>query len=262
MPIPKFFTCDKAAPLSAKRERRKEARPGELLDAALDLFVEKGFAATRAEEVAARAGVSKGTLFLYFQSKEELLKAVVRESISGRFKEWNDEFATFEGTTAEMLRDCMTTWWERVGATRASGITKLMMSEAGNFPEIAAFYQQEVVQPGQKLIRRIMQRGIDRGEFRAVDLDYAVYSVIAPMIFLILAKHSNGTCTDADLPGNAKKYIAAQVDTILHGIGFGAGSPPTETAPSGGSALHKVKGGGVIPSPQAGPPPRKDKAKA
>ena len=262
MPIPKFFTCDKTAPLSAKRERRKEARPGELLDAALDLFVEKGFAATRAEEVAARAGVSKGTLFLYFQSKEELLKAVVRESISGRFKEWNDEFATFEGTTAEMLRDCMTTWWERVGATRASGITKLMMSEAGNFPEIAAFYQQEVVQPGQKLIRRIMQRGIDRGEFRAVDLDYAVYSVIAPMIFLILSKHSNGTCTDADLPGNAKKYIAALVDTILHGIGFGAGPPPTETVPSGGSALHKVKSGGVIPSPQAGNPPRKDKAKA
>ena len=83
----------------ARRERRKEARPGELLDAALDLFVEKGFAATRAEEVAARAGVSKGTLFLYFPSKEELFKAVVRENISGRFAEWNEEFEAFEGTT-------------------------------------------------------------------------------------------------------------------------------------------------------------------
>src|SRR5512140_3302690 len=82
-----------------KRERRKEARPGELLDAALDLFVEKGFAATRAEEVAARAGVSKGTLFLYFPSKEELFKAVVRENISGRFGEWNREFETYEGDT-------------------------------------------------------------------------------------------------------------------------------------------------------------------
>lgn len=81
MSISKFI-CEKTATLSAKRERRKEARPGELLNAALDLFVEKGFAATRAEEVAARAGVSKGTLFLYFQSKEELLKAVVRENIS------------------------------------------------------------------------------------------------------------------------------------------------------------------------------------
>ncbi|MDI1239681.1 MAG: TetR/AcrR family transcriptional regulator [Polaromonas sp.] len=221
------FLSDTTATLSAKRERRKEARPGELLDAALDLFVEKGFAATRAEEVAARAGVSKGTLFLYFQSKEELLKAVVRENISGRFKEWNDEFERFEGTAAEMLAYCMTVWWERVGATRASGITKLMMSEAGNFPEITAFYQQEVILPGQTLIRRIMQRGIDRGEFRPMDLDHAIYSVIAPMIFLILAKHSAGTCADPGLPGNAAKYIATQVDTILHGI---CATPTTDKA--------------------------------
>lgn len=212
------FLSDSTATLSAKRERRKEARPGELLDAALDLFVEKGFAATRAEEVAARAGVSKGTLFLYFQSKEELLKAVVRENISGHFKAWNDELERSEGTAAEMLAYCMTMWWERVGATRASGITKLMMSEAGNFPEITAFYQQEVILPGQALIRRIMQRGIDRGEFRPMDLEYAIYSVIAPMIFLILAKHSAGTCADPSLPGHAEKYIATQVDTILHGI--------------------------------------------
>lgn len=217
MSISKFF-CEKTNALSAKRERRKEARPGELLDAALDLFVEKGFTATRAEEVAARAGVSKGTLFLYFQSKEELFKAVVRENISGRFKEWNEEFETFEGTAAEMLSYCMTSWWERVGATRASGITKLMMSEAGNFPEITAFYQQEVIQPGQTLIRRIMQRGIDRGEFRAMDLDYAIYSVIAPMIFLVLSKHSAGTCADPTLPGNAEKYLASQVETILYGL--------------------------------------------
>ena len=63
-----------------------------------------------------------------------------------------------------------------------------------------------------------MQRGIDRGEFRQLDLDYAIYSVVAPMIFLILAKHSSGTCSDPGLPGNAAKYIATQVDTILHGL--------------------------------------------
>ncbi len=239
MSISKFI-CEKTVPLSAKRERRKEARPGELLDAALDLFVEKGFAATRVEEVAARAGVSKGTLFLYFQSKEELFKAVLRENISGRFQEWNEEFESFERSAGEMLRYCMTVWWERVGATRASGITKLMMSEAGNFPEIAAFYQQEVIQPGHALIRRIMQRGIDRGEFRAMDLDYAVYSVIAPMIFLILAKHSSATCADASLPVNAEKYIATQVDTILYGMCLGAGPSQAETVPWGGSAVREA----------------------
>ena len=223
MSLSKLF-CDKTSGVAAKRERRKEARPGELLDAALDLFVEKGFAATRAEEVAARAGVSKGTLFLYFQSKEELFKAVVRENISGRFTEWRAELDAFEGTSPELLAYCMNSWWERVGATRASGITKLMMSEAKNFPDLAAFYQQEVILPGQALIRCILQRGIDRGEFRPMDLNYAVYLVIAPMIFLILSRHSAGICLSNEVDLDPKKYIAAQVDAILNGIGAPAGS--------------------------------------
>src|SRR5882672_8323552 len=150
---PPRFLADKLRTVRAKRERRKEARPGELLDAALDLFVEKGFAATRSEEVAARAGVSKGTLFLYFPSKEELFKAVISENLSGRFKEWNEEFDAFEGSTPDMLRYCMRIWWERMGSTKMSGITKLMMSEGSNFPELAAFYQQEVVRPGHALLR-------------------------------------------------------------------------------------------------------------
>ena len=221
MPLSRIF-CNNTPANAVKRERRKEARPGELLDAALELFVEKGFAATRVEEVAARAGVSKGTLFLYFQSKDELFKAVVRENISGRFSEWNAEFEAFEGSTAGMLEYGMNTWWDRVGATRAAGITKLMMSEAKNFPEIAAVYQQEVIRPGQDLIRRILQRGMDRGEFRAMDLDYAVYSVVAPMIFLILSRHSTGVCIPDHLALNPKKYIASQLGIVLHGMSLPA----------------------------------------
>ena len=202
----------------ARRERRKEARPGELLDAALDLFVEKGFAATRSEEVAARAGVSKGTLFLYFPTKEELFKAVVRENMSGRFAEWREEFEAFEGTTADMVRYCMRVWWERIGATRASGITKLMISEARNFPELAAFYQQEVIRPGTQLVRRILQRGVDRGEFRPIDLDYTVFSIVAPMIFLIMMKHSLGVCVPQEYPLDPERYVNAQVETLLQGL--------------------------------------------
>ncbi|MDP3137419.1 MAG: TetR/AcrR family transcriptional regulator [Burkholderiaceae bacterium] len=202
----------------AKRERRKEARPGELLDAALELFVEKGFAATRVEEVAARAGVSKGTLFLYFASKEELFKAVVRENIAGRIKVWNEEFEVFEGDTPAMLRYCMKVWWERVGATKASGITKLMMSEARNFPELAAFYQQEVVQPGQVLLRRILQRGIDRGEFTPMDTNYAAYSMLAPIMFLTLWKHSLGACMPDAQQLNPEKFIASQTEILLQGM--------------------------------------------
>ncbi len=217
MPLSKIL-CPVNAALTVKRERRKEARPGELLDAALDLFVEKGFAATRAEEVAARAGVSKGTLFLYFQSKEELFKAVVRENISGHFKEWNETFDNFKGSSAEMITLCMNEWWRRVGATKASGIEKLMMSEASNFPDLSDFYHQEVVEPGQSLIRRILQRGIDRGELKEMDLDYAVFSIISPMIFLIISKHSGGVCSPRDTPLDPKKYIDSQVSMILYGM--------------------------------------------
>ncbi|HXC37903.1 MAG TPA: TetR/AcrR family transcriptional regulator [Burkholderiales bacterium] len=204
--------------VQAKRERRKEARPGELLDAALDLFVEKGFAATRAEEVAARAGVSKGTLFLYFPSKEDLFKAVVRENISGRFQEWNQEFERFDGNTPDMLRYCLKVWWERIGASRASGIAKLIISEARNFPDLAAFYHHEVIVPGQALIRKILQRGVDRGEFEVLDLDYALFSVTAPMMFLIMMKHSLGACVPQDHPLDPERYLRSQVETLLHGL--------------------------------------------
>jgi TetR/AcrR family transcriptional regulator len=202
----------------ARRGRRKEARPGELLDAALELFVEKGFAATRSEEVAARAGVSKGTLFLYFPTKEDLFEAVVRENISGRFGAWNEEFEQFTGSTADMVRHCMRMWWERIGATRASGITKLIISEARNFPELAAFYQQEVVAPGTALVRRILQRGVDSGEFRALDLDYAVYGIVAPMTFLLLMQHSLWSCAPRDWPTDPQRYIESQVESLLNGL--------------------------------------------
>ena len=231
MPLPslpsfsRFFCGDAANKAnadtgSAKRERRKQARPGELLDAALALFVEKGFAATRVEEVAARAGVSKGTLFLYFSSKEELFKAVVRENISGRLDEWADEFERFEGSSADMLGYCMHSWWQRIGATKASGIYKLMLCEGGNFPEIAAFYRREVVEPGHLLIGRILKRGMASGEFRPMDaatLDLAVISVVAPMIFLILSQHCLHIGGPMQASLDPSSFVTAQCQTLLYG---------------------------------------------
>ena len=209
-----------------RRGRRKEARPGELLDAALDLFVEKGFAATKVDEVAARAGVSKGTLFLYFPSKEDLFKAVVRENIAGRFAEWDVEVESFAGTTSELVRCCLHDWWARIGSTKASGITKLMLGEAQNFPEIALFYREEVVEPGNRLIRRILQRGVERGEFRAVDLDYAVYLVLAPLVFLTMWKHSLGACVPDAPDLSPERYIDTQADTLLRGLCVHADEAP------------------------------------
>lgn len=230
---PSSKLCAIAAKVRTKHERRKEARPGELLAAALALFVEKGFAATRAEEVATRAGVSKGTLFLYFASKEELFKAVVRENISGRYPEWNARFDAYQGSTADLIRLFMQHWWNDVGSGPASGISKLMMSEASNFPELAAFYQQEVIEPGDMLIRRILQRGVDRGEFRPLDMQYGVYTVLAPMLFLATWTHSFGRCCDTAHTLDPEKYIASQVETILHGLCQPA---PSSVLPSGNTA--------------------------
>jgi AcrR family transcriptional regulator len=201
-----------------KRERRKEARPGELLAAALDLFVEKGFAATRAEEVAQRAGVSKGTLFLYFPSKEELFKAVVREHISGTIRDAFGELEAFPGTSSELVHYLMQQWWERYGNTKASGISKLMMSEANNFPELAEFYQQEVIVPGHQLIEKVIQRGIAAGEFRQVDVEYAVFSMLAPIMFLIMWKHSLSGCCPSGEKIEPVRYLKTLADIVAHGL--------------------------------------------
>ena len=201
-----------------KRERRKQARPGELLDAALDLFVEKGFAATRSEEVAARAGVSKGTLFLYFPSKEELFKAVVRDNVVRHQTEGAEEIARFEGSTPELLEYLMLEWWRRYGATKASGISKLVMSEANNFPDLARFFQEEVVTPGHAMIRSVLQRGIARGEFRPIDLDLTVQSVLAPLLFLVTWKHSMAPCCPNAERIDPETFIRHHTDLLVRGL--------------------------------------------
>ena len=202
---------------SHKRERRKEARPGELLQAALELFVDKGFAATRVEEVAARAGVSKGTLFLYFPSKEELFKAVVRENIVRQQTEGAEEIARFEGSSAELLEHLMLEWWRRYGATKAAGISKLVISDASNFPDLAKFFQQEVVEPGHAMVAAVLQRGIDRGEFRALDMPLTIHSILAPLLFLVTWKHSMAACCSAE-PIEPETFIRHHADLLVRGL--------------------------------------------
>jgi hypothetical protein len=143
---------------------------------------------------------------------------VVRKNIANNFPRWQEEFLTFEGTSSDMLRYAMTSWWERIGKTRASGITKLVMSEAQNFPEIASFYQEEVIQPGNVMIRRILARGVQSGEFREMDLDQAVHLIVAPMIFLMMWKHSMGACAASAKIVDPEQFIHMQVDVLLHGM--------------------------------------------
>ena len=210
------------------RQRRKQARPQELLDAALDLFVEKGFSATRSEEVAQRAGVSKGTLYLYYPSKEELLKEAIRHNMVGEIAEGLSIVEQFTGSSAELLTLVYSQWWERIGETRASGIMKLMISEARNFPEIAQFYVDEVIEPSEKLLSMMLERGIARGEFRPVNVAEVVHALVAPMLFLVMHKHSIGAC-GVGHSIDASAFISAQLDLVLHGLKAPAPATATPT---------------------------------
>lgn len=215
-------TAVTARGLPLRRTRRKQARPGELTAAALEVFVSNGFAATRVEEVAARAGVSKGTLFLYFDSKEALFKAVVRENIAGRLTEGAALVDAFPGPTAELLPLLIMQWWKRIGATEASGIVKLMVTEARHFPELARFYEAEVIRPALDLIHRVIQRGIDRGEFRAIDAACATHALISPLICLALWKHSPTPFAAGLIPGSPaldpERFLAQHADIAVRGL--------------------------------------------
>ncbi len=200
------------------RRRSKETRPQELLDAALALFVEKGFAATRSEEVARAAGVSKGTLYLYYPSKEELFKAVVRQNLSSLIAEGLEMVAGFEGATSDLLVALMKTWWERVGNTPAAGIHKVVLSEVRNFPELAQFYTDEVIAPADRLFSSTVQRGIDRGEFRPLPVHEVAHALMAPMIFQALHRHSFGACPVHGLEMDPEATLRTQLEITLRGL--------------------------------------------
>jgi AcrR family transcriptional regulator len=207
------------SPLAAPtRQRRKEARPQELLDAALALFVEKGFAATRSDEVAVRAGVSKGTLYLYYPSKEELLKAVIQQNMSLVIAEGVSIVDEFEGPTGDLLALLMRTWWQRVGATPAGGIHKIIMSEVRNFPEIAEFYRDEVITPANDLLVRTLRRGVERGEFRSLPPEETTHALFATLIFMTLHKNSFGACPLEGMDLDAARVIETHIDLMLNGL--------------------------------------------
>lgn len=197
-------------------ERRKEARPQELLAAAVDIFVERGFSSTRLEDVARRAGVSKGTLYLYYANKEDLFKAVVRQTILPMLGEAESSVAEFEGHSADLLRSIILSWWHRVGATKASGISKLILAEADNFPDLARFYQQEVMSRGMRMISSMLERGVARGEFRAIDIAQTSQVLIAPMLMLSTWQHTIAPCERCDLQPEA--FLSAFLDITLHGL--------------------------------------------
>ncbi|HEY1935967.1 MAG TPA: TetR family transcriptional regulator [Acetobacteraceae bacterium] len=198
-----------------RRSRRKAARPGEIVEAALRLFAERGYAATKLEDVAAAAGIGKGTIYLYFATKEELFRAVVRQAVLPNLQAAVELAADPDRPAADILRVLA----ERFLVMLQSDLTaipKLIVAEAGNFPALAQFYADEVASKGMALIRGILARGIARGEFRPIDLDGALPLFSAPFLMLALWKHSLGRHTDIQIDPRA--VVAAHLDILLRGL--------------------------------------------
>jgi AcrR family transcriptional regulator len=212
-------------PSSTRWRRRKDARPTEIVTAALECFKERGFTATRVEDVAIKAGVTKGTIYLYYPSKEDLFKAVVRRELLPNIEHMEKASREAESASA-MLAQFFALWAEHVLPSPASVIPKLVIAEAGNFPELVRFYRETVVERGLALVGSIIRRGVESGEFRAVDIEHVVYSVLAPLLITVLIKHS--LQLPEDRPLDVQAICRAHLDLLLHGLQAhpsGNGSP-------------------------------------
>lgn len=168
--------------------------------------------------MARRAGVSKGTLYLYYPSKEELFKAVVRQKLSNLIAEGQDMVGCFEGSSSDLLHSLMDTWWARFGDTPAAGIHKVIIAEVRNFPDLAQFYADEVITPADRLFSSAVQRGIDRGEFRALPVHDVAHALMAPMIFMALHRHSFGACPVHGVEMDPVALLRTQLDLVLRGL--------------------------------------------
>jgi AcrR family transcriptional regulator len=190
--------------------RRKEDRPKEITEAAFQAFAEKGYAATRVDEVASRAGVSKGLLYLYFKTKEELFKAVIRSVVIRRVDALVENVETTELTAEAFLRGPMLEFMKQVPDSPIAIVIRLLLSEGHKHPDLVDYYYENVVNKGLKAITHFVEKGVQRGDFRESAVTGLPQLFLAPMMLsmiwkLMFAKRS----LDTD------KLMETQMDMIL-----------------------------------------------
>jgi AcrR family transcriptional regulator len=164
------------------RKRRPEARPTEILAAALDLFTERGFNATRLEDVASRAGLSKASIYLYFRDKTSLLTALVKATVGANINLASDMVSQHQGPVAPLLRQLLDFLAHRMQGTRMPDLIKLVISESRAHPEIGRYYLDNVIGKGLPLFQSLIERGIASGEFREVDPGLTVKCLVGPLL--------------------------------------------------------------------------------
>lgn len=199
---------------SPKRRRRKEARPGEIIDAGLKEFALNGLAATRLEDVAKRAGIAKGTIYRYFDSKEDLFVAAVRSRIVLSIADADAAIDHFKGPTDDLLRLVLRKIYAEFVGTDTSALMRIMISEGNRFPNLVKLYHTEAISKGVAILTRIMERGVSRGEFRKGPAANEPRIIIAPAIMAALWQVTFQTHD----PLPIDRFIEAHIDTLLYGI--------------------------------------------
>ena len=196
--------------------RRKDARPQEILEAALSVFAERGFSASRMELIAARAGVSKGTIYLYFDSKEAVFRALVHEMLGTQLARFADFARGSSGPVGPVIADILRGIGEFIAASNRVVLPKIVIAEAGNFPEVARIYREEVIENGLGLFAGLLKKGMASGEFRTLPIPHAVRLCIAPVLLAAIWR-----TTFAQLDSEPYDYaglIETHIATLLRGL--------------------------------------------
>jgi AcrR family transcriptional regulator len=196
--------------------RRKDTRPGEILAAAQEIFGERGYDATRLEDVGRRAGCTKGTVFLYYESKSELFKAAVREAMSSMVRDTEQAVEEHQGSARDLLTKVLRLRWEHMARTRLTGLVKLLLTETGKYPDLARFYNDEFFDRGQALLRKVIEKGVDSGEFRKVDVEQAARVVVSPLLFAAVWRHTFEPVVSA--PIELDEYFNTSLEIMLAGL--------------------------------------------
>jgi len=179
-------TAPKQAETKPRRRVRKDDRPQEIVDAAFEEFAVKGYADTRLEDVAARAKVSKGLPYLYFKTKEELFKAVIRSVISPVFDEIRKRMLATELSSEDFLKGPFLSFIQELVKSRRMLIARLLIAEGHKHPELTAFYYDHVIAKGKETLRAFIDRGVARGEFRETALRDFPQLIIAPALMAVI----------------------------------------------------------------------------
>ncbi len=200
-----------------KWRRRKEARPAEIVEAAFAVFGEKGFAAARLDDIAARAGVSKGALYLYFETKEALFRAVVHDMVAPNVAALTGFAETFPGTFAELVRMMLPRAAQVLVATGAGRVVKMVVGEGRNVPELAQAWHDEIILPALSVMRRRIERGQAAGELRAGDARYYAYSLMGPMLLGVIWREVMEPvgAEPVDLEALATQHVEAVLKGLL-----------------------------------------------